>query len=287
MGGGGLDAAGVLLRGLPFASSPRRGALWSCSGCAASVVARTHASLVTRGCVAIVAESSTHRPSIWCGGRGCSACRSAGVTVLLAPCWQLPRSPLRLPGPFPSALPPTRSPRPQIHVQQLPSSSDGAGVGWFLDRIEVAGPEGQHWLFPCSAWLGKANHPAGLDGAQLRSPPARPARPRAVLGSSARGRVGAAAACAVRLFKGRRGAPRRRASRPTCRRSGGRLAGLAKEAHGPALELGLPCTLNPKNDGHFAPIDVVASPAPAPLRLQATTSATWLRQWCAPPPTTP
>lgn len=63
-------------------------------------------------------------------------------------------------------------PPPQVHVQQLPSSSDGTGVGWYLDRIEVAGPEGQQWLFPCSAWLGKANHPAGLDGA-----PAWHARP--------------------------------------------------------------------------------------------------------------
>jgi hypothetical protein len=51
-----------------------------------------------------------------------------------------------------------------VHVQQLPSSSDGSGVGWFLDRIEVAGPEGQHWQFPCSAWLGRSNHPSGLDG---------------------------------------------------------------------------------------------------------------------------
>ncbi|KAL4419639.1 hypothetical protein ABPG77_008580 [Micractinium sp. CCAP 211/92] len=57
----------------------------------------------------------------------------------------------------------------RVHVQQLPSSSDGAGVGWFLDRIEVAGPEGQQWLFPCSAWLGKANHPAGLDGDHERN----------------------------------------------------------------------------------------------------------------------
>ena len=53
----------------------------------------------------------------------------------------------------------------QVHVQQLPSASDGGGVGWYLDRIEVAGPEGEHWDFPCSAWLGKSNSPSGLDGA--------------------------------------------------------------------------------------------------------------------------
>lgn len=62
--------------------------------------------------------------------------------------------------PWSSLLPPL-----QVHVQQLPSASDGGGVGWFLDRVEVAGPEGQHWSFPCSAWLGKSNSPAGLDGA--------------------------------------------------------------------------------------------------------------------------
>lgn len=49
-------------------------------------------------------------------------------------------------------------------MQQLPSLSDGGGVGWFLDRIDVTGPEGRHWTFPCSAWLGRSNHPAGLDG---------------------------------------------------------------------------------------------------------------------------
>ncbi|EFN56908.1 hypothetical protein CHLNCDRAFT_144585 [Chlorella variabilis] len=57
----------------------------------------------------------------------------------------------------------------RVHVQQLPSASDGAGVGWFLDRIEVSGPEGQHWSFPCSAWLGRSNHPAGLDGDHERN----------------------------------------------------------------------------------------------------------------------
>lgn len=57
----------------------------------------------------------------------------------------------------------------RVHVQQLPSASDGTGVGWFLDRIEVAGPEGEHWSFPCSAWLGKSNAPAGLDGDHERN----------------------------------------------------------------------------------------------------------------------
>ncbi|KAL4854234.1 putative protein phosphatase 2C 55 [Chlorella vulgaris] len=57
----------------------------------------------------------------------------------------------------------------RVHVQQLPSLSDGGGVGWFLDRIDVTGPEGRHWTFPCSAWLGRSNHPAGLDGDHERN----------------------------------------------------------------------------------------------------------------------
>ncbi|PSC69732.1 putative phosphatase 2C 55 isoform A [Micractinium conductrix] len=57
----------------------------------------------------------------------------------------------------------------RVHVQQLPSASDGGGVGWYLDRIEVAGPEGEHWDFPCSAWLGKSNSPSGLDGDHERN----------------------------------------------------------------------------------------------------------------------
>lgn len=59
----------------------------------------------------------------------------------------------------------------RVHVQQLPSANDGQGLaaGWFLDRVEVAGPEGEHWSFPCSAWLGKSSHPSGLDGDHERN----------------------------------------------------------------------------------------------------------------------
>ncbi len=51
----------------------------------------------------------------------------------------------------------------QVHVQQVPHASDGSGVGWFLDRVEVSGPEGEHWSFPCSAWLGKEASHTGLN----------------------------------------------------------------------------------------------------------------------------
>ena len=31
------------------------------------------------------------------------------------------------------------------------------GSGWYLDRIEVMGPEGAVWCFPCHNWLGKSD----------------------------------------------------------------------------------------------------------------------------------
>ena len=31
------------------------------------------------------------------------------------------------------------------------------GSGWYLDRIEVMGPEGAVWSFPCHNWLGKSD----------------------------------------------------------------------------------------------------------------------------------
>ena len=37
-----------------------------------------------------------------------------------------------------------------------PSVSD-LGSGWYLDRIEVMGPEGAVWSFPCHNWLGKSD----------------------------------------------------------------------------------------------------------------------------------
>lgn len=40
--------------------------------------------------------------------------------------------------------------------QVEPSVSD-LGSGWYLDRIEVMGPEGAVWRFPCHNWLGKSD----------------------------------------------------------------------------------------------------------------------------------
>ena len=39
------------------------------------------------------------------------------------------------------------------------SDTDTAAVatpGWYLDRIEVRGPDGEHWTLPCGSWLGRS-----------------------------------------------------------------------------------------------------------------------------------
>ena len=41
------------------------------------------------------------------------------------------------------------------------------GNDWYLDRIEVTGPEGVRWRFPCNAWLGRQegdNYAGALQG---------------------------------------------------------------------------------------------------------------------------
>eukprot|EP00889_Picochlorum_renovo_P001840 jgi/Picre1/28870/NNA_004266.t1 len=45
----------------------------------------------------------------------------------------------------------------RILIQQLPSSCDNDeddSKGWYLDRIEVHGPDGERYTFPCSSWFG-------------------------------------------------------------------------------------------------------------------------------------
>lgn len=60
----------------------------------------------------------------------------------------------------------------RVTVRQLPPAPDAeadtdnhgsgsdtvaTGLGWYLDRVEVTGPEGARWSFPCNAWLGKSD----------------------------------------------------------------------------------------------------------------------------------
>lgn len=47
------------------------------------------------------------------------------------------------------------------------NDDQAATTGWYLDRIEVRGPEGEHWVFPCGAWLGTSA--AGAPGTPQRS----------------------------------------------------------------------------------------------------------------------
>ena len=43
----------------------------------------------------------------------------------------------------------------RIHVEQCEPSVTDTGSGWFLDKIEVTGPDGQAVIFPCHSWIGK------------------------------------------------------------------------------------------------------------------------------------
>ena len=108
--------------------------------------------------------------SLWCG-RGVYCTASVRVWLSGVLCPRRDRA----------CRPPVRRPLLlcllQVHVQQLPpvSAPDGGGGGgggtggWYLDRVDVAGPGGKNWSFPCAAWLGKNNHPSGLDGGWVGS----------------------------------------------------------------------------------------------------------------------
>ena len=45
----------------------------------------------------------------------------------------------------------------QRRMWQVEPSVSDLGSGWYLDRIEVMGPEGAVWRFPCHNWLGKSD----------------------------------------------------------------------------------------------------------------------------------
>jgi protein phosphatase PTC7 len=49
------------------------------------------------------------------------------------------------------------------------NDDQAATTGWYLDRIEVRGPEGEHWVFPCGAWLGTAATGAPGDAPEERN----------------------------------------------------------------------------------------------------------------------
>lgn len=49
------------------------------------------------------------------------------------------------------------------------NDDQAATTGWYLDRIEVRGPEGEHWAFPCGAWLGSGAAAAPGDAPEERN----------------------------------------------------------------------------------------------------------------------
>ena len=55
----------------------------------------------------------------------------------------------------------------RIHVEQCQPSVTDTGSGWFLDKIEVVAPDGQHVTFPCHSWIGK-NDAGDISGDQAK-----------------------------------------------------------------------------------------------------------------------
>lgn len=39
---------------------------------------------------------------------------------------------------------------------QLGPNGNSGSIGWYLDRVEVIGPDGRRYVFPCGAWLGRS-----------------------------------------------------------------------------------------------------------------------------------
>ncbi len=74
-------------------------------------------------------------------------------------------------------------------LRQVEPSVSEVGSGWYLDRIEVMGPEGTQSSFPCHNWLGKSDAGDHRGARAPRRPAAlpaltpRPAGPRQPLSS--------------------------------------------------------------------------------------------------------
>ena len=59
-------------------------------------------------------------------------------------------------------------PLKRIHIEQCEPSVTETGFGWFLDKIEVTGPNGQTVMFPCHSWIGK-NDAGDISGMTTRA----------------------------------------------------------------------------------------------------------------------
>ena len=45
----------------------------------------------------------------------------------------------------------------RLHVERGRASATDTGDGWYLDHIEVRGPRGEHYTFPCHSWFGHSD----------------------------------------------------------------------------------------------------------------------------------
>lgn len=55
--------------------------------------------------------------------------------------------------PVPKGIGPLR----RVFIERDASRATEVGSGWFLQQVEVRGPDGQLWLFPCHSWLGESD----------------------------------------------------------------------------------------------------------------------------------
>jgi hypothetical protein len=56
----------------------------------------------------------------------------------------------------------------RVHVERAKGSVTDTGEGWYLDHVEVDGPQGDHYAFPCHSWFGRSDC-GDYTGAWLRA----------------------------------------------------------------------------------------------------------------------
>jgi hypothetical protein len=45
----------------------------------------------------------------------------------------------------------------RVFVEREKASSTATGEGWFLEQVNVIGPNHEVYIFPCNAWLGQSD----------------------------------------------------------------------------------------------------------------------------------
>jgi hypothetical protein len=50
----------------------------------------------------------------------------------------------------------------RVHIRKDLHTASELGSGWFLERVEVTGPDGAVVTFPCHAWIGEPDDDSGI-----------------------------------------------------------------------------------------------------------------------------